>query len=1547
MLGKRTPRVKSTVHKTVDDAKKATALHKAVDDAQKAAVLHKIEDDTKKAVVLHKAEDDAKKAAALHKTADGAKKAVDLHKAADDAKKAATVHKPADDAKKAATVHKPADDAKKAATVHKPADDAKKAATVHKGADADGAKKPVDLHKAADDAKEAATLHKTAVDAKKVVALHKTADDAKKAATVHTNTDDAKKAAAVQKTDKNTKNVTKIPKTHSNATNSTTVSHVNDMSSTNDKTKENLAVTDVENAGTVQKMRSRNLERATENADKQDAAKTVADTQQQIEKPKTPSQNAWTSGTKSPHDNTVPTITTLPPRMSGDVAVAAQPIQYDTPNVKEYAQQYQAGLDSAGVLSLGRNIQNTITNTLASTGPSGATNENSIGELVPVDTTQFVKNIVTFQKTPQDSSELAEEDSSEMAEEDGSELAEEDSSELAEEDSSELAEEDSSDLAEEDSSELAKEDSSELAEEDSSELAKEDSSEFETKPVSYKKNEKIDSTAFDFLICPEIHLNPVLTQHTILMRDMQEIEMGGGIAIFLAGSILAKMQTNSCVSRLQESMVRMLKNFIYIYKRTEVVDNTTEVVDNTNENATEQAARKNYTRQAMQTENEDKIMHLMYTMTQNRNKGFMPDVDWACRNIPRSTFNNKANAKMVCKNEHMDKARTRELFKHMQNPAISANLRELLCGPQRIQSHGHMFDVFQQLFWTEASDAHICNTVMASTLNADLHVLPDSAPILAKIAHLERNFRSFGDRPLWEHVEVKKKNMQDEIVKWQILSIMCDAVRDYKQHTVREEEAAAIRASQALLHEEEPYKMDARFIHTLRTSMDRLKTPEFAQVAVSLRPMLAFLNTIVSVQDDRLMPVFQHFADEYAHTGGGVCKKYADLLDDEKKGHKPGIIERVRLMVRMMTSSMWLYSTPNNLLGLQSRNMHLFLQYYAVYEHEFLHSTVHRPVHDSQAHDNLQNAFETAPLVALSDAMQAVSMSHFNDIIDPAKSDSVFNPLISSDVKKSFTLVHIIRALCPMTKHGKEKTTCAWPTLHQPQQRQTRVFDNPNTPETFKDFYEQNEQQEQGTEQKNGEETVTENGKETVTKNGEETVTKNGKETVTKNGKETVTKNDTKIEQKNDALVSIKPKNTEIQTTAIKKNTQQQVCYESENPQKGWVNDTRNTVNTPHPLQVILFEGTQQKSNDQRQSDSGAGIVSQKDIISSDATQKVDDAVPIVFDDDKKRDFLDMFAGEFSKYGVAATFIPTGKIPPSETDDVHNMDFQDPDIFLMAQAFIFFIFVTIVMYCCAKEKKSDPKTEIERKTDPDPQEKPITEILTAGNIGGYNMNQAFLNLQNTPDQTNYLKKDPFVLCPEIQQNVHNNVYTHIQLTEKFDHPDVTLQKILQYISGRFNNMREAIKIDILKHLGFINIILKTKCHMTGKLEFINACDSDEEQANWNTCAQQVGNEAVAELKRLKEYHDLCKQQPAQQHVLDTNLELFNYKDVVVSVHVIIKSDKLESKHRQWYLAEIKKNMELFKSKSQDEQKNIILIIRRVLHIVFVQAQPGLYPSVPA
>jgi len=1228
-------------------------------------------------------------------------------------------------------------------------------------------------------------------------------------------------------------------------------------------------------------------------------------------------------------------------------------------------------------------------------------------------------------------SELADEDGSELADEDGSELADEDGSELADEDGSELAEEDSSELAEEDSSELAEEDSSELAEEDSSELAKKDSSEFETKPVNYKKNEKIDSTAFDFLVCPEITLNPVLTQHTILMRDMQEIEMGGGIAIFLAGSILAKMQTNSCVSRLQESMVRMLKNFIYIYKRTEVVDNTAE-------NDVEQAARKNYTRQVMQTENEDKIMHLMCTMTQNRNKGFMRDVNWACRNIPSSKSDDKTNAKMMCKNEHMDKARTRELFEHMQNPAISANLRELLCGPQPIQSHGHMYDVFQQLFWTHASDAHICNTVMASTLNADLHVLPDSAPILAKIAHLERNFRSFRDRPLWEHVEVKKKNMQDEIVKWQILSIMCDAVRDYKQHTVREEEAAAILASQALLYEEEPYEMDTRFIQTLRTSMDRLKTPKFSQVAVSLRPILAFLNSIMSVQDDRLLPVFQHFVDEYAHTGGGVCKKYADLLDDEEKGKKPGIIERVRLMVRMMTSSMWLYSTPNNLLGLKSRNMQLFLQYYAVYEHEFLHSTVYHPV---QQHDNQQDVFDTAPLVVLSHTMQAVSMSNFNDIIDPAKSDSVFNTLISSDIKKYFTLVHIIRALCPMAQNGKEKSTCAWPTHHQQQQRETEVFEKPNSVESYEDFYvaaelttKQNSeavagQQEQGTEQKNGEKTEIEttaiknnveqqvcyepeNSQERCVDHIDHTVhtldpfavisslsqnntilsdgTKKGaalhkdadaaknaatvhnhtdaaKNAATVHNHTDAAKNATTVHNHTDAAknattvhnpadaaknATTEPKNgekTEIETTGKKNNIEQQVYYEPENSQKRWVNHTDHTV---HPFTVIssLSPDKTTLSDDAKKAEAVY-----KDV---DGTNKVealhnpaDDAknagtvhTYITFDtNDEAPDYLESLASGFQEDGLAAGVIPD----TNRSEDVHNMDFQDPDIFLMAQAFTFFIFVTIVMYCCAKEKKSDPKTEIEQETDPDPQEKPNTEILTAGNIGGDNMNQAFLNLQNTPDQTNYLKKDPFVLRPEIQQNVHNNVYTYIQLTEKFDHPDVTLQKILQYISGRFDNMREAIKIDILKHLGFINIILKTKCHMTGKLEFINACDSDEEQANWNTCAQQVGNEAWAQLKRLKAYNDLCKQQPAQKHVLDTNLELFNHKDVVVSVHVMEKPDKLESIHRQWFLKEIKKNMELFKSKSQDEQKNIILIIRRVLHIVFVQTQPGLYPSVPA
>jgi len=156
----------------------------------------------------------------------------------------------------------------------------------------------------------------------------------------------------------------------------------------------------------------------------------------------------------------------------------------------------QASPDS-GILSLGKIIREDISNVLASQGGSGVMQDNDTEEHVEIDTTESDEdeNVpgYVFEETSQETLEVAEEEEGEVEEEASSAI-----------------------------------------------------------------NGKIDTTGFPPLDWPIIPLYDNCTITPLLapglMQDMSEMQ--GGIAILLAGSILAKMEVSEGVSRTQQTMIR-------------------------------------------------------------------------------------------------------------------------------------------------------------------------------------------------------------------------------------------------------------------------------------------------------------------------------------------------------------------------------------------------------------------------------------------------------------------------------------------------------------------------------------------------------------------------------------------------------------------------------------------------------------------------------------------------------------------------------------------------------------------------------------------------------------------------------------------------------------------------------------------------------------------------------------------------------------------------------------------------------------------------------
>jgi len=195
---------------------------------------------------------------------------------------------------------------------------------------------------------------------------------------------------------------------------------------------------------------------------------------------------------------------------------------------------------------------------------------------------------------------------------------------------------------------------------------------------------KIDTTGFPadwplLSLYANSTVMPVLAPD--LMQDMSE--MPGGIAILLAGSILAKMEVSEGVSRIKQTMIRLLKKWIHVYHPVPAVDEAsgsgTTVVDDPGK-----AERAAHLRKMLQTQQYDKTVHTLYALMHEEGIKALQETDRLCQ------FRrwDPPPGHSACTSMHMQKASMALLRKYVQTPAMSDNLRDILCGPQQAESQG-------------------------------------------------------------------------------------------------------------------------------------------------------------------------------------------------------------------------------------------------------------------------------------------------------------------------------------------------------------------------------------------------------------------------------------------------------------------------------------------------------------------------------------------------------------------------------------------------------------------------------------------------------------------------------------------------------------------------------------------------------------------------------------------------------------------------------------------------------------------------------------------
>jgi len=121
--------------------------------------------------------------------------------------------------------------------------------------------------------------------------------------------------------------------------------------------------------------------------------------------------------------------------------------------------------------------------------------------------------------------------------------------------------------------------------------------------------------------------------------------------------------------------------------------------------------------------------------------------------------------------------------------------------------------------------------------------------------------------------------------------------------------------------------------------------------------------------------------------------------------------------------------------------MDLFLQYYAVYENEFLPSTdtsetgtwdnsVSNWIGHANPNKMTSSELTMSSIKLVSNSVEIMSKMYSRDVsINPTHPGNYSDLLMSSDIKKTVAILQILRKLCPYSSNGESSTKCKWHVL--------------------------------------------------------------------------------------------------------------------------------------------------------------------------------------------------------------------------------------------------------------------------------------------------------------------------------------------------------------------------------------------------------------------------------------------------------------------------------------------------------------------------------------
>ena len=529
----------------------------------------------------------------------------------------------------------------------------------------------------------------------------------------------------------------------------------------------------------------------------------------------------------------------------------------------------------------------------------------------------------------------------------------------------------------------------------------------------------------DMALLPHFPINgmPIMS----LNGTYSDMGMEAGVVIYLAGSILVKLENSGHVTRIQETVVRLLTKWVRTFNKEPV--SPSEVPDATppdNEYET-------YYRKLETGVEERRNLQYLRMLMQVQSIKFQELAHERCVRKPSTSESYERIRIRDCMEEDVIASAKKDLHSYLTNPTVSNSIKEIMCGtPQNF-----LFDFFDQLFGS-GDDKHICNTLITALADTNVDTVPDTRRVLDKIKSLEQDLQQISETDRAGPKFVAARTLEDNILKWQFLNMAGDMVTEFKRASMPPD------ASSEMVYTLPKLAMDATFRTRLRMTRNLVDTDPTlnASTPVSMRPAFCFMATILNMGDERLISVFQSFAREYYSSGGGIHKNFLNYLNGERTNAPINIIKQVQLFMQIFASSIMPGSKTTMLFSSKSQSMELYNQYYELYLDENLPTTdrsmvgtLNNPVRLYEDRESpkttttdlvdyhVSDAF-IANSLAVATKLNRVStgMSNFDDIT------SIFTG-ISPSIGMGLMMLHIVSMLCEVASDENDHPKCHYPVF--------------------------------------------------------------------------------------------------------------------------------------------------------------------------------------------------------------------------------------------------------------------------------------------------------------------------------------------------------------------------------------------------------------------------------------------------------------------------------------------------------------------------------------